>query len=398
MIRVRMMHSMQIISGTHPGTASHPGTPLAPPALIAGDPSASRAARQAWFTRAGYGMFIHYGLYSLLGRGEWAQYHERIPHADYERLASDFAPSAFDADRITDLACEAGMGYVTCTACHHDGFCLWDSATEPFNSVQACGRDLVRELAEQCARKQLGFFAYHTHVLNWRHPWAMTRAMNSMARPDYAQPAERYRLTDPGEVARFWQWSHATLDELARMDAPLAGLWLDIISTWYTTPELVPIDETYRRIRAARPEALIAYKQGANGAEDFAAPEFNPRSLGAVFRDRGDPAAAARADRAWALTSTKPKEICMTLQDRGWGYVHEAKHKDADALWASLAHARSTGCNLLANVGPLADGSLHPEDVASLRAVGRRLRSEGWPVATPAAETIAPVAGGAAGE
>lgn len=360
------------------------------------DPQAVRAARLAWFANAGYGLFIHYGLYSQLGRGEWVQHHERIPHADYERLADTFAPTAFDADRITDLACEAGMGYVNLTACHHEGFCLWDSRTEPFNSVQACGRDLVRELAGQCARKGLGFFAYHTHVLNWRHPWAMTRDMCGMARPDYPQPQARYRLTEAGEVGRYWSWSHATLAELARLDAPLAGIWLDIISTWYRSPELVPIAETYRLLRAIRPEALIAYKQGATGDEDFAAPEFNPRSLGAVLRGQGDPAAAERADRAWSLNRGKRNEICMTLQDGGWGWVRDARHRSADELWASLAHARGAGCNLLANVGPLPDGSLHPEDVASLREVGRRLRTHGWP--DPAAAAPEAAATGAGGE
>ena len=116
------------------------------------------AANLAWFEQAEYGLFMHYGLYSQLGRHEWVMQREAIPVAEYEKLFETFDPSGFDADCITDLAIDAGMRYVNITSCHHEGFCLWNSATEPFNSMNACGRDLVRELGEACDRKGLGFF------------------------------------------------------------------------------------------------------------------------------------------------------------------------------------------------------------------------------------------------
>lgn len=360
-------------------------------ALWAHDP---RAAHRAWFAEADMGLFLHYGLYSQLGRHEWVQHRECIPVADYERLAHTFDPSGFDAEAITDLALAAGMRYVNLTACHHEGFCLWDSQVERFNSVRHGGRDLVRELGRACARKGLGFFLYFTHVLNWRHPDALPRDRIGMARPDYPTGDPRYRVdADP---AGYWAWAHACMDELARIDVPVAGIWLDIIMGYYQAPDLVPIAETYRRIRAARPEALIAFKQGATGDEDFAAPEFHFASLGDRLRASGNEAAAERADRAWALNRDKHNEICMTLQTDGWGYTASSRHKSVDEVWTSLRHARAHRCNLLVNTGPLPDGSLHPEDVACLRALGERIRRDGLPSGDASAAVATESSAGAA--
>jgi len=345
------------------------------------------AANLAWFQDAAFGLFLHYGLYSQLGRHEWVQMRETIPIAEYEKLFATFDPKRFDADFITDLALDAGMRYVNITACHHEGFCLWNSSTETFNSYRACGRDLVRELAEQCAQKGLGFFTYYTYILNWRHPYALTRESIPFARPAYAFDEPRYVLTRPEEYVHYWTYALACIDELTRLEYPLAGIWLDIIMGYYVVPDLIPVAETYARIRRQRPETLISFKQGATGDEDFASPEFHFASLGDRLRERGNPEAAARADAAWEKNRHKHNEICMTLQEDGWGYMKESAHKDADTLWGNLAYARAHNCNLLANTGPLPDGSIHPEDVACLREVGRRIRAHGLP---DAAETRDP--------
>jgi len=98
--------------------------------------------------------------------------------------APNYLADYADADSITDLACEARMKYVNITASHHEGFCLWDSRTEPFNAMTHARCDLVRELVEQCDKKGPGFFACYTHVLNRRHPYAPTRDVLEMGRPD----------------------------------------------------------------------------------------------------------------------------------------------------------------------------------------------------------------------
>lgn len=304
---------------------------------------------------------------------------QKIAVAEYEKLAETFDPSGFDVEAITDLAIEAGMRYVNLTSCHHEGFCLWDSAVEPYNSVKHGGRDLVRELAEACDRKGLGFFTYFTHVLNWRHPYAPTFDIISNGRPDYPDGDPRYVLEKVEDWAEYWKWSHACIRELCALEAPLAGVWLDIIRMYYEAPQHVPIEDTYALIREARPEALISFKQGATGTEDFASPEFHFASQGDSLRKAGRPDAAEVADRAWAANKDKHNEICMTLQHGGWSYVEGQPYKQADEVWSSLAYADAHDCNLLANIGPLPDGALPDEPVGILRDLGARIRSEGYP-------------------
>lgn len=346
--------------------------------LWARDP---HAANLAWFRNAEFGLFMHYGLYSQLERHEWVMEREKVPVAEYAKLFDTFDPSAFDADAITDLALEAGMRYVNITACHHEGFCLWDSKVEPFNSKRACGRDLLRELGEACDRKGLGFFCYFTHMTNWRHPYALTRDLVGAGRPNYPDGDPVYRLTKPEEWTEYWKWSHGCIRELCELDYPVAGIWLDLIRFYYLQPELTPIEDTYALIRQTRPETLISFKQGATGDEDFASPEFHFRSQGAGLRKEGREKSAAIADAAWEKNKVKHNEICMTLQEGGWGYNKGVPHKDADTIWGNLAYARANNCNLLANTGPLPDGSLHGDDVATLREVGRRIRELGYPKA-----------------
>lgn len=346
-----------------------------------------KQANLKWFEKANWGLFMHYGLYSQLGRGEWVQLHEKIPIAEYEKLFETFKPDKFDADYITDLALEAEMKYINVTACHHEGFCLWKSDTEAFNSYAACGRDLVRELAEQCDRKGLGFFTYYTHVLNWRHPWAMTRDRIGMARPDYPHPEPRYKLTKPEEYKKYWAYAYDCMKELLALEYPLAGLWLDIIYAYYVEPDLIPIEATYEMIREIRPEVLISFKQGATGTEDYASPEYSFNSQGDRLRKDGKEEAARIADAAWEKNRVKHNEICMTLQTKTWGYNADVAHLNADDVWKRLAYAMMNNCNMLTNVGPLADGTIHEEDVRTLREMGARIRREGWP---PPEDAITP--------
>ena len=338
-----------------------------------------KQANITWFQNAKWGLFIHYGLYSQLERGEWVMFHEKIPIEKYEKLFDSFSPTGFDADFITDLALAAEMKYVNITSCHHEGFCLWKSDTEAYNSYNAYRRDLVRELAECCDRKGLGFFTYYTHILNWRHPYSPTREVLHMGRPDYNFNECRYVLTKPDEFTVYWEYAWDCISELLGLEFPLAGMWLDLIAAYYLRPDLIPIEKTYTLITGKRPETLISFKQGATGTEDFASPEFHFRSQGDNYRKSGNYQAAALADKAWERNKSKHNEICMTLQRQGWGYNKGSRHLDADEVWQALGHALSNSCNLLANTGPLPDGSIHPEDSASLREIGERIRVCGWP-------------------
>lgn len=341
---------------------------------------APREASLEWFRQAKFGLFVHYGLYSQLGRGEWVQYNDKIPVAEYEKLAATFNPKNFDVDRITDLACEAEMKYVNLTTCHHDSFCLWGSKVEPFNSVNApCGRDLVGEMAEACARKGLGFFTYYTYHVNWRHPKFIPHSMFPMARPDYPEPDPRYTFREMEDFPEYIDYVHASLTELLTGYGPLAGIWLDLIAGHYALPDLMPVSETYALARKLQPHTLVAFKQGATGDEDFATPERHFRSLAPIMRERYGERAGRVADAAWEKNKTKHNEICATLQDGWWGYGENAMHYGPDEVSKMLGRAAFHNCNLLLNIGPLPDGSVHPEDEATLREIGRRIRTEGWP-------------------
>ncbi|MHC4248452.1 MAG: alpha-L-fucosidase [Planctomycetota bacterium] len=344
------------------------------------------AANLAWWREAKFGLFMHYGLYSQLGAGEWVQLRRKIPVAEYEKLRDTFTAEKYDADFITDLACEAGMRYVNLVTCHHDGFCLWDSDLEEFNSMRSpCGRDLVAETAEQCAEKGLGFFTYYTYMLNWRFPYYCTREHFKHARPDYDFDEPRYRFRSVEEDwPKYREYSHGCIAELLTKFGPLAGMWLDLIMFYYSCPDMSFPRETYALIRRLQPHALISWKQGATGTEDFATPEQHFHSQEDSCRRQGLGERACRLAReAWEANVTKHNEICGTLQERGWGYVEDSPHRDADEVWRRLTHAVTNDCNLLMNTGPLPDGSIHPADVATLREVGRRIRKHGYPGPAP---------------
>jgi alpha-L-fucosidase len=136
---------------------------------------------------------------------------------------------------------------------------------------------------------------------------------------------------------------------------------------FYAAPDLFPIGDTYALIRKLQPQCLICFKQGASGDEDFVAPE---RHL-AAHRLGGEV-----GRRVWEMNKNKLPEICDTLQDKIWGYQKrdDRAHRDADWVMKTLEYTRSISGNLLLNTGPLPDGSIHPDDVATLREVGRRLK------------------------
>ena len=331
-----------------------------------------RRARLEWFKNARFGLFMHYGLYSLVGRGEWVMYHENISVPEYARLKDQFTADKFDADFITDLAVEAGMTYVNLTARHHDSFCLFRTAQTDYNSVDSpAGRDLVGELAEACRRRKLGLFLYYSYALDWKHPYFFNRTEEcAPARPLYEEPEPTYLFREDSDFQHYIDFAHAQLRELLTQYGPIAGIWLDPLMGYWCRPELFPIDETYALIRSTQPGCLVSFKQGVNGDEDFVAPEREVQAI-----RRGGQAGL----EAWRKNQGKPAEICDTLQPLEWGYDKRShgQHKTADDVMGMLARAREQNANLLLNTGPLGDGSIHPTDVATLCEVGRRWRASG---------------------
>jgi alpha-L-fucosidase len=340
-----------------------------------------REAARSWFRDARFGLFMHYGLYSLLGRGEWVMLREKIPVAEYAKLKDRFTADRFDADFITDLALDAGMKYVNITARHHDSFSLFGTGETDYNSVASpAGRDLVGELSERCDEKGLGFFCYYSYACDWYHPWFYAREAGwANARPAYDEPEPAYLWRADDDFARYIEFIHAQLRELLTDYGPIAGIWFDPIMGYYARPDLFPVEETYALVRSLQPQTLISFKQGATGTEDFAAPERSGHSLAErvaqVFPDNPESTVVAR--RAWESNSAKHNEICDTLLPSVWGYrkADDGNHRTPDDVMEMLAAAEEKDCNLLLNTGPLPDGSIDTFDEATLREVGLRLRN-----------------------
>ncbi len=335
-----------------------------------------RAAAIQWFRDARFGLFIHYGLYSLLGRGEWVQYHQKIRIAEYARLKDQFKADKFDADFIADLAMAAEMKYITLVAKHCDSFCLWDTKYTDFNSVNSpCGRDLVAEMANACRKKGLGFFIFYEHGFDWRHPHGPSPEDWSMkaVRPHYDPPETYYASDADYDFQNYRDYVTGQITELLTHYGKVAGIWLDGIAVPKSgDPSKFKLDELYALIRRLQPQTLISYKSGATGTEDFYAPE---KSQIDWVTERND----------------KPMEVCITLQKTehlagkygfhiaDWGYAEGARHIGPQAVLEELAKARQMNANLLLNTGPLPDGLIHPEDIKTLRAVGKTIRQSGWP-------------------
>ena len=317
-----------------------------------------RAAALKWFTEAKFGLFMHYGLYSLLGRHEWVMINEKIRVAEYAKLADRFTAKNFDADFITDMALDAGMKYVNITTRHHDSFCLFETKYTDFNSTNTpAKRDLVGELAEACQKKGMGLFFYYSHGRDWRHPHAPNNAgWGSSARPKYDPPEKHYVQGKEHDMEIYVEFMKNQITELLTNYGPVAGIWLDghgVPASRKKKMDEWKLPELYEHIRVLQPQTLISYKQGLTGTEDFKAPERN-------FKGKTD----------------VPLELCDTLQPHGWGYTKkdDGKHKTADQVMKMLEKAKKLNANLLLNTGPLPDGAIHPEDIATLKEVGKRLR------------------------
>ncbi|GAB3925817.1 alpha-L-fucosidase [Larkinella terrae] len=341
--------------------------------LYAKDP---KAASLAWFNEAKYGLFMHYGLYSIWGRGAWVQLFEKTPVAEYRKLMNEFTARKFDADFITDLALESGMKYVNITTKHHDGFCLFKSAQTDYTSVHAAAkRDLVGELNAACQKKGLGLFLYYSVAADWHHPYFPAKTAGwQYFRPDYAQPQPEYRYKTEKDAERYTAYVKAQLRELVTQYDP-AGIWFDPVRGLYARPDLFPMEEFYREIRSLSPHALVSFKQGATGTEDFAAPERKAASLADQIQSDFGAESAALAKRVWEAHHSKHNETCSTLQRGAWSYEPEdndkRRHLGVQEVMDLLADAKSRNMNLLLNTGPLPEGDIHQGDAETLRKVGK---------------------------
>lgn len=285
---------------------------------------ADRDRRMKWWHEARFGMFIHFGLYSVLGRHEWAMEDEGIPVAEYQQLAKQFNPKPHAARAWAKLAKQAGMKYMVMTTKHHEGFCNFDTKLTNYCAPkQAAGRDLVAEYYE-AARSEGMHVGFYYSLMDWHHPDGARCAHDEAAR------------------RRFVDYTHGLVRELCTNYGKLDILWYDV--AWPLSPEGWESVKMNKMVRQLQPDVLINNR--AKIPEDFTTPEQKIQAF------------------------AEPWESCMTMND-SWGY------QKADDDWKSpktivrnlVTCARGYG-NYLLNIGPEADGSIPPQSVEILSKVG----------------------------
>ena len=297
------------------------------------------ADRLAWFREARLGMFIHWGVYSLMHNGEWVMNADSISVADYRELAESFRAERFDAGKWAKDARRAGMKYVVLTTKHHDGFCLWDTKTTDFNSTKiGPRRDVVREFVDACRKEKLRVGLYWSWV-DWNYPdWAKRYVWTELK--EWRNP-----LPGPGEHDRMVDFLHAQVRELMTAYGQIDVFWFD---GGFLTPDLYRSRELVDEMRRLQPGMLINDRAGFPG--DFG----NPEGL----------MPTQKSDRAWELCHCSAAVTTWTAP-----ISDPALYAPPEELLGLLSDAAGLGGNFLLNFGPEADGAFPRTSLDQLSAI-----------------------------
>lgn len=341
-------------------------------------------AALAWFQDARFGLFIHWGPATLYKQGEWVMYSNKISVKDYEEKAREFKGDKFRAKDYVDLAVKAKMKYITFVVKHHDGFALWDSKATDYTSVRhaAAQRDFVKELAEECRKSGVALFIYYSIGIDWHHPYFMDNSLYKEARPHYKTKPEEYKYRKPEDFNHYMNFAKTQIMELSTMYGPIAGFWFDTVGSVYQQPEMMRIQDIYDMIHAIQPHALVVFKTGANGNEDFITGERSFGSLAPIFKSVGLPKSVQdAADFSWQSNKSKPAELNIPIQTLGWSYIASPnqRQKNKKEVMSLLEYCAQVNANLLLNIGPRPDGTILEENIKVLTEVGEELKKKGFP-------------------
>ena len=356
-----------------------------PAATSARESTAQKDARMQWWRDAQFGMFIHWGAYSVPagvyhgertdGIGEWIMSHSKVPIPEYEQFVHAFNPTKYDADAWVHAAKDAGMKYIILTSKHHDGFALFDSKVSSYDMVDAAPyhRDALKALADAAHRQGMRFGVYYS-IMDWHHrdaqgPNAPEYNSRTWHNPNFARYVETYMKPQ--------------LEELLTQYPNIDVLWFD--GEWVADWSDEQGRALYDWLHTIKPSLIINNRvghsrQGLQGMSashdapgDFGTPEQNVPATGLPGVD-------------W--------ETCMTMNDT-WGYKKfDDDWKDTKTLVRTLIDAASKGGNFLLNVGPTSDGVIPAESVARLHEIGEWMRVNGQSIyATTASPYGAPAWG-----
>lgn len=314
-----------------------------------------------WWHEARFGLFIHWGLYAvpagtwqgkqIPSLGEWIMRNAQIPIAEYEALAPQFNPVKFDADAWAKLAAEAGMKYLVITSKHHDGFCMFRSASNPFNIVSATpfGRDPMAELAVACKKYGLRLCFYYSQAQDWHAPggaghWEEADGKGWHSAASYTRPHEDFA---------------AYLENVVKPNLrELLTQYGDIGLIWFDTPVIITREQSEDLrdfVHSLQPKCLVSGRVG-HDVGDYGSMGDNQIPVG-------------RVQGAW--------ETPATLNDT-WGYKsYDHNWKSADKLLYLLVDLASKGVNYLLNVGPTGEGLIPQPSVELLQEIGRWMKVNG---------------------
>ncbi|MBT4959862.1 MAG: alpha-L-fucosidase, partial [Flavobacteriaceae bacterium] len=343
-------------------------------------PSKENLEARKWFEEAKFGLFIHWGVYSVLGDGEWVMNNQNISIKEYERLPGFFNPIEFDADEWVKMAKEAGMKYITITSRHHDGFSMFDSAASDYNIIDKTpyGKDVLKMLSDACRKQGIKLFFYYSQ-LDWY-------------RDDYfprGRTGNGISGRGKGDWNDYIEFMKAQLTELLTNYGEIGGIWFD--GQWDQhewdgkrfgkIKADFKLKEVYELIHKLQPQALIGsnHHLSPNPGEDFQMFEKD-------LPGKGTKNFATSADDIGNL----PLEVCETING-SWGFnLQDRKHKSEKELVQYLVKAAGYGSNLLLNVGPMPNGKIQEEHIESLKKIGKWVKQNGQTIYNTKRGPIAP--------
>jgi alpha-L-fucosidase len=319
-------------------------------------PTADNIKAREWFQQAKFGLFVHWGVYSVLGDGEWVMEVQKINKKTYEKLPAFFNPSEFNPQEWVSMVKAAGMKYITITSKHHDGFAMFDSKQTDWDIVDRTPykKDVLKMLADECHKQGIKLFFYHSH-LDWYQD-------NFYPRGWTGQHSGR---PNQGDWNKYLDFMDAQLTELLTNYGPIAGIWFD--GWWDRKDADWRLEKTYKLIHSLQPQCLIGnnHHQAPKNGEDFQMFEKDlPGKNTAGFNEE-------------SVIGKLPLETCETMNN-SWGFnLQDSKYKSTKDLIQYLVKAAGNDANFLLNVGPMPNGKIQPEFVKTLEEMGKWLEKNG---------------------
>lgn len=310
-------------------------------------------AREA-FRDAKFGIFLHWGLYSMLGTGEWTMSSRNINYLEYAKLANAFYPHDFDAEEWVSAIKRSGAGYICFTTRHHDGFSMWDTARTDYNIVDATpyGRDVVKALSEECRRQGVGLHFYYSLIDWYRDDCPRGRTGLGTGRPGTSI-----------DYGHYYDFMKGQLTELLTGYGPVGAIWFDGVWDQDRNPDFDwKLRGLYDHIHDLQPSCLV-------GNNHHLVP-FEGEDIQIFERDLPGENTAGLSGQD---VSRLPLETCQTMNGM-WGYkITDLDYKSTGTLIRYLVRAAGRDANLLLNIGPQPDGNLPAVAVERLREMGEWL-------------------------